>query len=102
MLLLLLLTAYLRLQNRRFGRAQIFKSQVPFIYAGFPDDTRRQATTDCAGWSPTLSAIISFSFCGRDRHKECIGYALADCEIRLPFNSIVVFSDPFVGSGASD
>lgn len=45
LLLLLILTSYLRLQNRRFGSAQIFKSQIPFIYAGFQttvDDRRRQ------------------------------------------------------------
>ena len=34
LLLLLLPTAYLRLQNRRFGKGQIFKSQILFIYAG--------------------------------------------------------------------
>ena len=61
LLLLLILTPYLRLQNRRFGRAQIFKSQIPFIYCGFPDDSRRQVTTDFAGWSPTLSATIPYA-----------------------------------------
>jgi hypothetical protein len=62
MLLLLLPTPYLRLQNRRFGRAQIFKSQIPFIYAGFQttvDDSGRQATTDYSGLNPTLSASVS-------------------------------------------
>jgi hypothetical protein len=34
-LLLLIPNPYLRLQNRRFGRARIFKSQIPFIDAGF-------------------------------------------------------------------
>jgi hypothetical protein len=34
LLLLLLPTRDLRLQNRRFGRAQISKSQISFIYAG--------------------------------------------------------------------
>src|SRR5438309_3546184 len=58
MLLLLLPTPYLRLQNRRFGRAQIFKSPIPFIYAGLQttvDDRRRPITS---GLNPTLSAIL--------------------------------------------
>lgn len=61
MLLLLLSTPYLKLQNRRFGRAQIFKSQIPFIYAGFQTTVDDRRTTDYSGLNPTLSAIQSFN-----------------------------------------
>jgi hypothetical protein len=30
----------------------------PLYLCRFPDDSRRQVTTDFGGWSPTLSAII--------------------------------------------
>src|SRR6266702_8690210 len=54
MLLLLLPTPYLRLQNRRFGRAQIFKSQIPFIFCRFQTTVDDRRGFDYSGLNPTL------------------------------------------------